>query len=399
MEFSRLLATVALVVVAGCLALAVPGSPVSDGLTGGETDPASGDAQRPADRLAADVPVSKNASFERLTRLLDVTGERPPVQVRRLDDDHRFEPSPFQRTMGLSGGADVGPNVAGLTTGGQVYVDPGNASDAVVEQVLVHEYVHAIQSQQGAAPWARVGDAAAAPTTDELTTRKALVEGGAIWATDRYVGAHLPDATRTSRLRSEAWRRGPAATAHVAGPYHFGHRYVAAHVDEVAELPDIYRTPPNTTEQILHNRSRSAAPPASLSLAVDPGPHAVVDEDVQGELATRVILRAGLDRETARDAAAGWGTDRRRTVQLATGGDDRGYVWAHRWDSASDATEFVAAVDEFVANRSDEDRDAIRLEQVSDETTVVFAGPPGFVDAAAASGSPEAVDVTLRPVD
>lgn len=390
MNFSRIGLVAVAIVLGGCLALAVPQGAVVDDLVG--SDRSAG-----GDRLAEDIPVSKPETFERLTDVLGVEGERPDTEVGEMNADERFEPSPFHRTMGLSFEPNETQDVTGLSYNEQVYIDPGNASTETVEQVLVHEYVHELQSQHDLAPWAE-RDSAARPTgtTDAVMAHRAVLEGGASWVTDRYVDEHLPNATRTSIRRSENFREESPSTALVVGPYHFGHEYVASQLDDPRNHERVYERPPNTTEQVIHNLSRDDEPTPPLSLDVDPGPYEVVDTDVQGELTTRVVLRAEVARDVAREAAAGWGADRLTGIRLGDGDTVMGYAWAHRWDSPEDATEFADAMDAFVANRSADEPADVRVERVSPETTVVLAGPPTFVERASASGADAAVSVTVR---
>lgn len=399
MDFSRAaLATVA-VLLAGGVALGVPAAVDVPGWPEVSSAPPDETARQftGTDRLAPDVPVSKNATFERLTELVGVEAdvERPPVRIREMNDSHRFDPSPFQRTMGLDTAPEQDLSVTGLTRDGVVYLAPGSASPAMVEQVLVHEYVHTLQLQRES-PW---GDRTGTddPTTDTRTARKAVIEGGAIWVTDRYVDEYLPNATRVSTLRSDAWRRGPAALASVTGLYHFGNRYVAAQLDDPADPTAVYEEPPTTTEQVLHNETPASEQPAPLSLTVDPGPNTVADEDVRGELSTLVILRAELPLDRARRAAAGWGADRLATVRLEESAGDRGYVWAHRWDDPGHAEEFLDAVETFAANRSSDRPASVTIQRVSEETTVVFAGPPAFLEQGTATGTDGNVSVTISP--
>lgn len=402
MDRTRLALVGGLLVLAGCLAVAVPQAGIVDDRFPADGPAADGDRPRdvPADeRLTPDVPVSPAETFERLTALLAVEADRPPVEVRELDDDHRYEPAGFYRTMGLDDrpGADL--NVTAFYEDGRVTIDPGTASPALVEQVLAHEFVHALQDQGAVAGGDTARMTTDPATTDEQVARQGTVEGVAVWVTHHYAEAHLPNATRTAAVRTAAWRRGPPAAARVAAPYHFGERYVASAVGEPSVLRETDLPRPTTTEQLLHDHAAAGEPPADLSLAVDAGPYAVVESDVQGELATRVVLRAGVGRETARDAAAGWAADRLRRVGLDGSGEEAGYVWAHRWDTGGDAAEFAAAMEHFVDNRTAADPGDVRVVRASDETTVVFVGQPGFVERATADGSVDAVDVVLRGPD
>lgn len=396
MDQSRLVLVGAVLVLAGCLAIAVPQAGMIDDRFSDAGQPDDGTVAPPGGNLTDDVPVTPDHTFDRLTELLSVSADRPPVVVRTLDDDHRYEPSGFYRLMGLADRPDADLNVTAFYEDGTVTIDPGTASPAVVEQVLAHEFAHALQ-EQGVLAGARATDAmAGASTTDEQVALRGAVEGEAVWVTHQYAERFVPNATSTGAIRSVAWRRGPPAAARVAAPYHFGNRYVAAQVDDPTALTGADPTPPTTSEQLLHNETPGTEPPADLSVSIDEGPHAVTNRDVQGELATRVVLRAGVGRDTARRAAAGWSADRLRELRIDGAGETYGYAWAHRWDTSDDATEFRAAMERFVDNRTASDPGHVRVVQTSDRTTVVLAGPSEFVTAANATGTADAVEVSFR---
>ena len=102
---------------------------------------------------------------------------------------------------------------------------------------------------------------------------------------------------------------------------------------------------PTTTEQILHpglfgtDRVRT---PAALSFDREP-PEEWTDvyQDGFGEFDIRMFLREFLPgREMADQAAAGWNGDRYR---LLDGPSGESLVWVSRWDTPNDAAEFAEA--------------------------------------------------------
>ncbi|WP_049901450.1 hypothetical protein [Halococcus agarilyticus] len=113
-----------------------------------------------------------------------------------------------------------------------------------------------------------------------------------------------------------------------------------------------------------------------------------------GEAFVRSALENGVNESRAATAAAGWGADRR--VIARTDDGDAGHAWALRWDDAANASEFVVAFQEYRAAHAMETDTAIRLTHVTDETVVVLAGDPGFVDAATANGTSDRVTVTVN---
>ncbi len=111
------------------------------------------------------------------------------------------------------------------------------------------------------------------------------------------------------------------------------------------------RTPPlgdnlaTTTEQVLHpdrfgtDRTR---PPAPLRFDRQPPEEwSDVFQDGLGEFDTRMFLREFLPaREAADEAAAGWDGDRYRLLEGPSG---ESLVWISRWDTPADAAQFADA--------------------------------------------------------
>jgi hypothetical protein len=115
-------------------------------------------------------------------------------------------------------------------------------------------------------------------------------------------------------------------------------RYPWSKVDEV------YKHPPDSTEQIMHPDKYFAkeqpvwlkATPLSAFKGKKP-----VHEDTVGELQIKLWLQYVGGAKNAGDAAAGWGGDR----LLAYDNGDGPYtvVWLTQWDTEADATEFANA--------------------------------------------------------
>lgn len=156
------------------------------------------------------------------------------------------------------------------------------------------------------------------------------------------------------------------------------------------------RTPPlgdnlaTTTEQVLHpdqfgtDRTRLPAP-----LRFDrqpPDPWSDVVQDGLGEFDIRLFLREFLRvRDTADRAAAGWDGDRYR---LLDGPSGESLVWVSRWDTPADAAEFADAAQRAFRNRyeGDEGRSVSvrrlgeRVVRVEDVPTELRPGlPPAAV--------------------
>lgn len=121
-------------------------------------------------------------------------------------------------------------------------------------------------------------------------------------------------------------------------------------------IDQAYRSPPVSTEQVLHldKYKINPDPPQAIDLGeLEPGPGwKELGRNVVGELQLTVLLRG---REGKR-AAAGWDGDR---YAVFKGPNDRlGLVWLSTWDSESDAKEFSEAYAQFQTSKLGNDAQA-----------------------------------------
>jgi hypothetical protein len=135
----------------------------------------------------------------------------------------------------------------------------------------------------------------------------------------------------------------PIITESMTFPYFQGMVYCAKLTNEGgwAAIDDAYRSPPLSTEQILHPEKYAAKPdfPTIIDLgALSPGEGwKEVGRNVLGELQILIMLR----KHSGKTAAAGWDGDRYAVFE---GPKDRlGLVWLSTWDSEEDAREFAHA--------------------------------------------------------
>jgi len=390
----RALALCALLVLAGCAAPAgetpVASAPAADDSVNDPEPSANSTTTTPDDGSApehvvvdGDLPVDANVTFDRVAALLDANYAPTRVVVEDLTGRQTVSYSgvPFFAAFGVEAPSGEVTGAAGLTTlDATVYLSPAAADSARVEQVLAHEFVHVAQVREDMVPWFE-GLAGAADTLDEQFTRRALVEGGAVYVTDAYTREHQPGVGSQSAQMAAAYANATAGGRVVYGQYHFGARYANATLDGPAELPSLYEDAPATAENVLHPGKTDD--PVALDVTVDAES---VDRDRSqtrraGELLARIVLRQTANRSTAREAAAGWGNDR---VVAFDADNGSAVAWVTRWDTPGDADEFAAAA------RSLDDLQTgneYRTERVSDDTVVVFAGSEQFVETAEASGN------------
>ena len=286
---------------------------------------------------------------------------------------------------------------------------------ALVEPVLVHEMVHALQDQyMDLDSLMRANEAA----NDRATAAQSALEGHATlamleWQLARLTGgtiglealpsfSSLPEEAlmEAAGLEMPALASAPRVIREsLIFPYLGGLEFVRVRWEaeggtRFAPLGDEM---PESTEQVLHP-DRAFGPirddPVGLSFAAElpPGRYEV-HTDGLGELETRIWLREHLDdRDRAEASAAGWDGDRYR---LTDGDDGEVLTWVTAWDSRDEADEFASAArDAAAARRKDEPER--RLEVVSriqdDVPLVILIDRPEGLDASRID-----ISVTINP--
>lgn len=262
------------------------------------------------------------------------------------------------------------------------------------EVTVAHEYVHVLQIEHG---WPSAPDHYSVPDRGSRESQLlggALMEGEAAYVAEAYSRQHAPNGSEAAYQR-RGYEENEGAKKLAFAPYHFGYRYFDACYDSAAELDELYETPPQTTEELLHRLEPGSAPVRSLSVTVDADEWHVTERQMMGELYTRVALATELDEERAAAGADGWGVDRRLEFE-----DGAGYAWVLRWDDPANATEFADAFEEYLDSRGERTDEGWRdggtaydIERVDDETVVVFLGEPSFVTDASSDGT--SADVTI----
>jgi hypothetical protein len=142
-----------------------------------------------------------------------------------------------------------------------------------------------------------------------------------------------------------------------------------------AALDDAYKSPPLSTEQVLHPEKFRAKP--DVPMAIDfgtfdaPNGWKEATRNVAGEFQISVLLR----RFNGKTAAAGWDGD---SFVAFEGPDGRfGLAWLSTWDSEDDAKEFARSYAEFQTRKledgSDEPKDVPdKLERTRPDTGAVY---------------------------
>jgi hypothetical protein len=232
-------------------------------------------------------------------------------------------------------------------------VSKGGAIGPLEEFIYAHEYTHALQDQAfdiGAIK------GTATDQTDRSYARSALLEGDAtllmtLWA-QRYltpaqlgqIGSGADPASQEVLDRMPAILKDPLMFPYLNGIQLALGAFTGG---GYAGVDDLFRNPPDSTEQVLHaDKLASREQPVAVSFPDDLAARLgegwkVSLQDTLGELLLEIILRDGGASKT-KDAAAGWGGDR---VALLEGpGGQKAVVLDTSWDTANDAAEFATAL-------------------------------------------------------
>lgn len=390
MRYALLLVAV-LVAVAGCSAVpgssapttsptTAPAAPTDSTSSTTAAPPVDGDddlGSRPAVE-GGTLSFDPNVTFDRLEALLGVDADQPTVMVR---DEASFGDLTVRNSVfelfGVANGSAPGLAVSGSSgSPTQVAVGFSDAPAATVEGVLVHEMTHALQIQTGVIPYGEVS------SFDERQVRRAIIEGGAVYASTEYAERHLPGGRTWTAYFGAEYRSDEGGTRYVASTSYFGARYYDATLDDPSGFESVAPNAPRTTEALLHPGTNDTTP-VPLAVAVgDTDAWSAGESDRYGELFTRVVLGSELPESRAATAAAGWGND---SLVRFERGDDTAVAWVHRWDASVDADEFVAAFADYRDARSRDTGARFRVVRVNETTTAVFAGPPVFVGNATVS--------------
>ncbi|MCI0432289.1 MAG: hypothetical protein L0271_01380 [Gemmatimonadetes bacterium] len=244
----------------------------------------------------------------------------------------------------------------------QLYV-LSKVEPALVEVVLAHELVHAIQDQH-----VDLGALFAEPDDDKALAFRAAVEGHAslvmtAWLIEQIAGQRIDPAAMPSV--ADQIRRSPVTSAFALPggprslqrmfyfPYAEGSSFVRTlwqrHPDRLAAGLDTLR--PNSTEQIL-NPERALLDgrdePLALEMGAPPTGWTARYEATMGEFAIRLALEESLG-SSAAAAADGWRGDRLRLLDDGAAG--RVLQWVIAWDDDARADVFEPVARRFIESR------------------------------------------------
>jgi hypothetical protein len=241
---------------------------------------------------------------------------------------------------------------------------------------FAHEFTHALQDQ-------RYDLTRLAPKHPDNEDRSlavhALIEGDAVllqqlWAQENLT-AEETDQLRRGGADSSKLEQAPSVVrTELLFPYVDGFQFVFQTYRQAGNysgVDDIFRSPPDSTEQVLHpDKYRAHEKPVDVTLPdlaekLGEGWRRI-DSNVLGELDFRILLEQYGDRTSAVRAAGGWGGDR---WQLLEKDGRQAVVLRTVWDSENDASEFF---DTFAQGLRTRFSDA-RQEEASDARNALTA--------------------------
>mgnify|MGYP000660491596 CR=1 FL=1 len=362
----RPLLLVALVVVATTLAGcgALPG--------GGSDGGAQGNVDVPRE-VTEPLEPSASEVFERVEGILGVNGTAPDVELTSSSTDRNLSNPALRTLVGLPedpSKLSYSVNTFYDAADNVVYVNEETVHDmngSEIEAALAYEFGAALHYQQG---WVELG---------WFDSPERI---GLYFATLGVVGnAYADEYLEESRFSPPEFEGASAYRWAVSGAQeYYGDRYVDSVIDSPAEVASVYGSDrPTTTEQLLHDTGEE---PLALTLDASASNWWTREQlpnglDRLGEVGTRAVLRSQLPKSEAAAAADGWGNDSVVTY-ASVRNESVGTVWVHRWDSVSEADEFVDAAEAY-ADARENDEYAVDVTRPAEDATIVVAHRGEFV--------------------
>jgi hypothetical protein len=219
------------------------------------------------------------------------------------------------------------------------------------KDTFAHEFTHALQDQY----FDLTKLAPKHPTNDDRALAiLALTEGDAVlmqrlWAQEKMSQAEI-DQLNHSGADSKLFSAPLFLRQQLLFPYVDGFNFVRQMYQTRGGYPgvdQVFRNPPDSTEQILHiDKYRSGEKPVAVTLPdlsagnLGPGWRSI-KSNVMGELDLRLVLEQLTDPSRAARSASGWGGDR---YQLLEKDGRQALVLKSVWDTENDARNFFDAI-------------------------------------------------------
>ncbi len=234
-----------------------------------------------------------------------------------------------------------------------VVISDDDEFDAFEQWTHAHEYVHALQDQYY--DLELLDDDSL--DSEAALALQALAEGDATLVQTLYLTGGYFDRQQMFELLGDTLgidttildSAPPIIASQLEFPYTSGLNFVQTLYDQggFVAIDDAWKTPPQSTEQILHPDRYLAGDKPQL-VTLEPLTDTLglgwqlVDTDILGEFYLREYLSQQLDDDQVDEAATGWGGDR-YAVYWNEEKQDVVLVLKLLWDTPSDGTEFSRA--------------------------------------------------------
>lgn len=348
--------------------------------------------------------VDSKKVFSRTLALLEVEATPPRVvRVNSTPSDGQDIASlligEFGRSLGLTVSDSElrtsGPS--GFTRKGTVYLRSDSNDEDKLKRFLAHEFTHVLQYQKQWRPY--LDESTPRVDANREVLRRCLSEGVATYVADKYVRRYELSVKPDTALMRQLYLGANGARKYFYAQYYFCSRYVNFRLESPSNITRIYRDPPLTAEQVLHNYT----PKEELPTPLDVQTNAVNSSwnhwtsSTKGELFVRAVLADELVNANASRAAEGWGND--RLLQFRNG-NRTGYVWVLHWDSKTDRRQFARAFDRFLTAHSIQTKEHpesmwIHRRRMGPRTSILLVGHDSFLTSVTVDRTNTTVSVTV----
>ena len=225
----------------------------------------------------------------------------------------------------------------------------------IKKMFISHEIVHALQDQKYNLSKMGIDNRT---NDDHVLALSAILEGDAMYCMRKYYAGHINIglvldlfSTAFSVFKQAEFDKAPSyVKTSMLFPYTKGLDFITAfyHEDSEITIDEVFRNPPQSTEQILHIEKYIAGEiPVypllpDLSDALTPHKLRIITNNVLGELGVRELLQQHISSPHAIEAAAGWGSDQYIVFENEST-NERGFMIFSLWDSPKDTMEFYTA--------------------------------------------------------
>jgi hypothetical protein len=247
--------------------------------------------------------------------------------------------------------------------------------------VLAHELTHAVDDQHF--DLSRLDALNRICSDDRAQAFLSIAEGDAVAIQVQWASRYL-SAGEFQQLQNEAasFPPPPETPPFVENlflfPYVTGQPFVQALQDRGGEqaVDDAFRTPPVSTEQILHPDAYPSDVPRTvaiedLSSTLGPG-WSLADQQEVGEGFLQILLKLRLSDQDAEDAASGWDGGLLRTW---ANGDRAAVLMRTVWDTEGDAGGFTSAMRDWL------DAEQAEVRQDGEGVDVLFGSDRASLEA------------------